>query len=60
MNEKNTGGDLFPSNTSRRKFFKQSSALAAVTLLPNTILKAADDNVDEKIAEAFEKMPLEC
>ena len=42
----------------RRKFFKISTALTAVALIPSKILKAAEDNVDEKVAERFEKQTL--
>ena len=42
----------------RRKFFKISTALSAVALIPSKILKAAEDNVDEKVAERFEKQTL--
>jgi len=42
----------------RRKFFKISTALTAVALIPSKILKAAEDNVDEKVAERFEKQML--
>ena len=42
----------------RRKFFKISTALTAVALIPSEILKAAEDNVDEKIAEKFEQQTL--
>jgi xanthine dehydrogenase YagT iron-sulfur-binding subunit len=40
----------------RRDFLKQSTALVALALTPNPILKAAD--YDEKVAEAFEKIPV--
>ena len=43
---------------SRRKFFKISTALTAVALIPSEIIKAAADNVDEKIAECFEQKTL--
>ena len=43
---------------SRRKFFKISTALTAVALIPSEIIKAAEDNVDEKIAERFEQQTL--
>ena len=42
----------------RRKFFKISTALTAVALIPSEIIKAAEDNVDEKIAERFEQQTL--
>lgn len=40
----------------RRDFLKQSTAIVALALAPNPILKAAD--YEEKIAEAFEKIPV--
>ncbi|HYF32686.1 MAG TPA: 2Fe-2S iron-sulfur cluster-binding protein [Chitinophagaceae bacterium] len=42
---------------SRRDFLKQSTALAALSLAPPALLKAAAN--DEKIADYFEKMPLQ-
>ncbi len=45
-------------NSSRRSFFKRTSALAAISLTPSVFVKAAAAGVDEKIASAFEKMPL--
>ena len=47
-----TGGD------SRRDFLKKSSLFTALSLTPLTVLKAADNKVDEKFAELFEKIPL--
>ena len=43
---------------SRRNFLKQSSLLTAIALTPAAAVKAASMHVDERIAEAFEKMPL--
>lgn len=43
---------------SRRSFIKRSSALAAISLTPATVIKAAENGLDEKLAGAFEKMPL--
>jgi xanthine dehydrogenase YagT iron-sulfur-binding subunit len=43
---------------SRRDFLKQSSLLTAVALAPVTAIKAAEIHIDEKIAGAFEKLPL--
>jgi len=43
---------------SRRSFLKQSSVLAAISLTPKTVVHAAEKRFDERIAEAFEKMPL--
>ncbi len=45
------------SQASRRDFLKQSTALAALSLAPPALLKAAAN--DEKIAEYFEKVPLQ-
>jgi len=42
----------------RRSFLKQSTALAAISLTPKTVIRAAEKKFDERIAEAFEKMPL--
>ncbi len=43
---------------SRRNFFKISTALTAVALIPSEVLKAAEDNIDEKAAALFEKQQL--
>ncbi len=45
-------------DNSRRNFLKQSTLLTAIALAPGTAIKAAELHIDEKIAEAFEKMPL--
>jgi xanthine dehydrogenase YagT iron-sulfur-binding subunit len=50
--------DLEAKDNSRRNFLKQSTLLTALALTPGTAIKAADMRVDEKIAAAFEKMPL--
>lgn len=52
------GSDAEAKDNSRRNFLKQSTLLTAVALTPGTALKAADMRVDEKIAGAFEKMPI--
>ena len=44
-------------NESRRSFLKNSTALAALTLAPSAIIKAAEN--DDKIASLFEKLPLQ-
>ncbi len=44
--------------TDRRSFLKQSSVVAALALTPGAVIKAANNGADEKIAAAFEKMPL--
>jgi xanthine dehydrogenase YagT iron-sulfur-binding subunit len=43
---------------SRRDFLKQSSILSAMALTPGTVVKAAEDQWDEKIADVFEKVPV--
>ncbi|MEJ7740940.1 MAG: 2Fe-2S iron-sulfur cluster-binding protein [Chitinophagaceae bacterium] len=43
-------------NESRRNFLKHSSLLTAIALTPATVLKAAESQWDEKIADAFEKV----
>ncbi len=47
-----------PQGASRRDFLKQSSLFTAIALTPSTVLKAAENNADEKFAALFEKMPL--
>jgi xanthine dehydrogenase YagT iron-sulfur-binding subunit len=47
-----------PIKGTRRDFLKQSSLLSAVALTPGTIIKAAEEQWDERVADAFEKMPL--
>jgi xanthine dehydrogenase YagT iron-sulfur-binding subunit len=42
--------------TSRRDFLKQSTLLSAITLTPASVIKAAEEHVDEKVADAFEKV----
>ena len=52
-------GDESPKDgfsSSRRDFLKQSTILSAITLTPGTIVKAAEDQWDEKVADAFEKV----
>jgi len=44
-------------NESRRSFLKNSTALAALSLAPVAIVKAAEN--DHKIASLFEKLPLQ-
>lgn len=50
--EVNTGTET------RRDFIKQSSLITAIALAPGAVLKAAGERWDEKIAGAFEKIPL--
>ncbi len=55
-----TGPDINveEKENSRRNFLKQSTLLTAIALTPGTAVKAAEMRVDEKIAEAFEKLPV--
>ncbi|MFI5158962.1 MAG: (2Fe-2S)-binding protein, partial [Sphingobacteriales bacterium] len=52
------GCDPEAPENSRRNFLKQSALITAVALTPAAAAKAAELHVDEKIAEAFEKLPL--
>ncbi|GAB4028831.1 (2Fe-2S)-binding protein [Spirosoma koreense] len=52
------GDELEPSDSSRRNFLKQSSALAAMALTPPVALTAVDSGLHEKVALAVEQMPL--
>ncbi|RYC67607.1 MULTISPECIES: (2Fe-2S)-binding protein [Spirosoma] len=54
----NTGGKSEAPNASRRVFFKQSSALAALAMTPPAAMTAVANGLDEKVAAAFEQMPL--
>jgi xanthine dehydrogenase YagT iron-sulfur-binding subunit len=42
----------------RRTFLKQSSLLTAIALVPSPVVDAAAAELDEKVAGAFEKVPL--
>jgi len=43
---------------SRRNFIKNSSLLTAIAVAPMTVVKAAEYDLDEKIATAFETVPV--
>ena len=43
---------------SRRNFIKNSSILTAIAVAPMTVVKAAEYDLDEKIATAFETVPV--
>ncbi len=47
--------DQLSAPNPRRKFLKQSSALTALALASPALLKATGNNLDEKVAEYFEK-----
>ena len=44
---------------SRRSFLKRTTATAAILAAPTAFIKAADNKLDEKGAEYFEKLPLQ-
>ncbi len=44
---------------SRRDFLKQSALLSAIALTPAPLVKAADEQWDEKLADLYEKVPIE-
>jgi xanthine dehydrogenase YagT iron-sulfur-binding subunit len=43
---------------SRRDFLKQSALLSAIALTPAPLVKAADEQWDEKLADLYEKVPI--
>lgn len=47
-----------PRSESRRDFFKQGSLLSAIALSPGSILRAAENKWDEKVADQWEKIPI--
>ena len=51
--------DQLSAPNPRRKFLKQSSALTALALASPALLKATGNNLDEKVAEYFEKQSLQ-
>ncbi len=48
-----------PPDDARRTFLKQSSLLTALAFVPRQALDAAASGLDEKLADALEKLPLE-
>ena len=51
--------DSNPIDEGRRKFLKNSSALAALVMAPAALVHAAESGLDEKAAGYFEKLPLQ-
>ncbi|EHQ28684.1 (2Fe-2S)-binding protein [Mucilaginibacter paludis] len=47
-----------PVNGTRRDFLKQTSFLTALALTPGSVVKAAESQWDEKLADVFEKVTL--
>ncbi len=45
-------------HTARRNFLKQSSLLTALAIAPPALIKAADNNLDEKYSKYFEQQSL--
>ena len=58
-NENFSEEECAPLHDARRKFLKQSSALAALVFAPPALVKAAEGNLDEKAAGFFEKVPVQ-
>ena len=54
----NTRDDKTSLHHARRNFLKQSSLLTALALAPPALMKAAENKLDEKAAELFEKQTL--
>jgi xanthine dehydrogenase YagT iron-sulfur-binding subunit len=48
-----------PAAHSRRSFLKRTTATAAILATPPALVKAAENKLDEKGAEYFEKVPLQ-
>ena len=46
------------TNASRRDFLKQSSLLSALAAIPSSLLEAAENDFDERVADYFEKVSL--
>jgi xanthine dehydrogenase YagT iron-sulfur-binding subunit len=46
------------STETRRDFIKKSTLITAIALTPAAVVKAADDQWDEKLADVFEKVPV--
>jgi xanthine dehydrogenase YagT iron-sulfur-binding subunit len=59
MDEKACKDEKTSLHHARRNFLKQSSLLTALALAPPALLKAAENNLDEKTAEYFEKQSLQ-
>jgi xanthine dehydrogenase YagT iron-sulfur-binding subunit len=57
MSECNERNDRCPSS-SRRSFLKRSTATAAILATPPALVKAAENGLDEKGAQYFERLPL--
>jgi len=51
-------GDKAPLSESRRDFFKQSTLISLIGLSPGSVMRAAENKWEEKIADEFEKIPV--
>lgn len=58
IDNNHTGEGKHSLHDARRKFLKQSTALAAAALAPPTLLRAAEKKLDETAAAYFEKQSL--
>lgn len=59
MSQNNCGKDEKSLHYARRNFLKQSSFLTAIALAPTALIKAADENLDEKTSALFEQQSLQ-
>ncbi|RYY60137.1 MAG: 2Fe-2S iron-sulfur cluster binding domain-containing protein [Chitinophagaceae bacterium] len=55
---KNHPGPSANEGNNRRDFLKKSTLITAIALAPPSLINAAENKLDEKIAGAFEKAPL--
>lgn len=51
-------GDNAPLSESRRDFFKKSTLISLIGLSPGSVMRAAENKWEEKIADEFEKIPV--
>ena len=58
MSTKPESGSPANHDGARRTFLKQSSLLTAMALVPGPVVQAATNQLDEKLAEAIEQVPL--
>ncbi|WP_129714137.1 (2Fe-2S)-binding protein [Pedobacter sp. SYP-B3415] len=54
-NDKKSGA----TSSGRRSFLRDSTLITVLSLTPGAVLKAAEGKADERVAELFEKIPLQ-
>ncbi len=59
MDQNGTNCENDAVHQARRKFLKQTTALTAIAFAPPSLVKAAENNLDEKAAGYFEKVNLQ-